>query len=176
MEKTSLHPILPEADVQALVANYLADPIFDNRRVIVLIPDHTRTAPLPVLFRAVSDVLKARVKVLNFMVALGTHQPLDEAALLNLVGLIPHERETTYATVGLLNHAWDNPHHLVRIGELNPSQVEILSEGLLHESVPLRLNRQILEHDVVLILGPVFPHEVVGFSGGNKYFFPGHHF
>ena len=173
MEKTSLHPILPEADVQALVANYLADPIFDNRRVIVLIPDHTRTAPLPVLFRAVSDVLKARVKVLNFMVALGTHQPLDEAALLNLVGLIPHERETTYATVGLLNHAWDNPHHLVRIGELNPSQVEILSEGLLHESVPLRLNRQILEHDVVLILGPVFPHEVVGFSGGNKYFFPG---
>ncbi len=173
MEKTSLHPILPEADVQALVANYLADPIFDNRRVLVLIPDHTRTAPLPVLFRAVSDVLKARVKVLNFMVALGTHQPLDEAALLNLVGLIPHERETTYATVGLLNHAWDNPHHLVQIGELNSSQVEILSEGLLHESVPLRLNRQILEHDVVLILGPVFPHEVVGFSGGNKYFFPG---
>ena len=173
MEKTSLHPILPEADVQALVANYLADPIFDNRRVLVLIPDHTRTAPLPVLFRAVSDVLKARVKVLNFMVALGTHQPLDEAALLNLVGLIPHERETAYAAVGLLNHAWDNPHHLVRIGELNPSQVEILSEGLLHESVPLRLNRQILEHDVVLILGPVFPHEVVGFSGGNTYFFPG---
>ncbi len=173
MEKTSLHPILSEADVRALVANYLADRIFDNRRVLVLIPDHTRTAPLPVLFRAVSDVLKTRVKVLNFMVALGTHQPLDEAALLNLVGLIQHERETTYATVGLLNHAWDNPHHLVRIGELNPSQVEIISEGLLHESVPLRLNRQILEHDVALILGPVFPHEVVGFSGGNKYFFPG---
>jgi nickel-dependent lactate racemase len=173
MEKTSLHPILSEADIQTLVAHYLADPIFDNRRVIVLIPDHTRTAPLPVLFRAVSDALKARVKALNFMVALGTHQPLDEAAMLNLVGLIPHERETTYAAVGLLNHSWDNPHHLVQIGELNPSQVEILSEGLLHESVPLRLNRQILEHDVVLILGPVFPHEVAGFSGGNKYFFPG---
>ena len=173
MEKTNLHPILSEADIQTLVAHYLADPIFDNRRVIVLIPDHTRTAPLPVLFRAVSDVLKARVKALNFMVALGTHQPLDEAALLSLVGLIPHERETTYAAVGLLNHSWDNPHHLVQIGELNSSQVEILSEGLLHESVPLRLNRQILEHDVVLILGPVFPHEVTGFSGGNKYFFPG---
>ena len=46
MEKTSLHPILPEADVQALVANYLADPIFDNRQVLVLIPDHTRTGTL----------------------------------------------------------------------------------------------------------------------------------
>ena len=48
MEKMSLHPILSEADIQTLVANYLADPIFDNRRVLVLIPDHTRTAPLPV--------------------------------------------------------------------------------------------------------------------------------
>ena len=69
MEKTSLHPILSAEDTQTLVADYLADPIFDNRRVLVLIPDHTRTAPLPVLFRAVSDVLTARVKVLNFMVA-----------------------------------------------------------------------------------------------------------
>jgi nickel-dependent lactate racemase len=98
---------------------------------------------------------------------------LDDDALLRLVGLTLQEKETSYRTVGLLNHAWDNPHHLVRIGELNPSRVETLSEGLLRESVPLRLNRQILEHDVVLILGPVFPHEVAGFSGGNKYFFPG---
>jgi nickel-dependent lactate racemase len=173
MDKTNLHPILSDAAIQDLVTDYLADSIFNDRRVLVLIPDHTRTAPLPVLFRAVSDVLKARVKVLNFMVALGTHQPLDETALLKLVGLTPHEKETAYGTVGLLNHAWDNPLHLVRIGELNASQVEILSEGLLHESVTLRLNRQILEHDVVLILGPVFPHEVAGFSGGNKYFFPG---
>jgi len=173
VDKTNLHPILSDAATQDLVTDYLADPIFNDRRVLVLIPDHTRTAPLPVLFRAVSDVLKARVKVLNFMVALGTHQPLDETALLQLVGLTPHEKETAYGSIGLLNHAWDNPQHLVRIGELNPSQVEILSEGLLHESVPLQLNRQILEHDVVLILGPVFPHEVAGFSGGNKYFFPG---
>jgi nickel-dependent lactate racemase len=39
--------------------------------------------------------------------------------------------------------------------------------------VPVRLNRAVVEHDVSLVVGPVFPHEVVGFSGGNKYFFPG---
>ena len=41
------------------------------------------------------------------------------------------------------------------------------------ERVDVRLNRAVVEHDVALVVGPVFPHEVVGFSGGNKYFFPG---
>src|SRR3712207_3871398 len=39
--------------------------------------------------------------------------------------------------------------------------------------VPVLLNRAVVEHDVALVLGPVLPHEVVGISGGNKYFFPG---
>jgi nickel-dependent lactate racemase len=39
--------------------------------------------------------------------------------------------------------------------------------------VLVRLNKLIFEYDQVIICGPVFPHEVVGFSGGNKYFFPG---
>ena len=43
----------------------------------------------------------------------------------------------------------------------------------MHEAVEVVLNRAVVEHDVSLVVGPVFPHEVVGFSGGNKYFFPG---
>jgi nickel-dependent lactate racemase len=39
--------------------------------------------------------------------------------------------------------------------------------------VPVLLNRAVVEHDVALVVGPVLPHEVVGMSGGNKYFFPG---
>lgn len=173
MKRTNQQSLLTITNIQNLVAEYLSDPIYDNRRVLVLIPDHTRTAPLSDLFRVVSGVLKKRVKILNFMVALGTHQPLDETRLLQLVGITAHEKETMYRNVGLLNHAWDNSRNLVQIGELDSSQVESLTEGLLHETVRLRLNSQILEHDVVLILSPVFPHEVAGFSGGNKYFFPG---
>ena len=41
------------------------------------------------------------------------------------------------------------------------------------QDVPVTLNRLVLDYDQLLICGPVFPHEVVGFSGGNKYFFPG---
>jgi nickel-dependent lactate racemase len=44
---------------------------------------------------------------------------------------------------------------------------------LLDTGVDVRVNRAVVDHDVALIVGPVLPHEVVGFSGGNKYLFPG---
>jgi nickel-dependent lactate racemase len=44
---------------------------------------------------------------------------------------------------------------------------------MLEHTARVRINRNVVEHDVTLIVGPVFPHEVVGFSGGNKYLFPG---
>ncbi len=43
----------------------------------------------------------------------------------------------------------------------------------LEGDVPVRINRHIFDYDHVLILGPTFPHEVAGFSGGAKYLFPG---
>jgi nickel-dependent lactate racemase len=48
-----------------------------------------------------------------------------------------------------------------------------LTEGRLRQDVPVALNRLATEYDHVLICGPVFPHEVAGFSGGAKYLFPG---
>jgi nickel-dependent lactate racemase len=75
--------------------------------------------------------------------------------------------------VGLFNHAWDNPAELVQIGMLTKADTEELSGGALSQEVPVQINRRIHDYDAALIVGPVFPHEVVGFSGGNKYFFPG---
>ena len=59
------------------------------------------------------------------------------------------------------------------LGTIPASRIAELSEGRLSAPVDVRLNRAVVEHDVALVVGPVFPHEVVGFSGGNKYFFPG---
>jgi nickel-dependent lactate racemase len=56
---------------------------------------------------------------------------------------------------------------------LTPSDVADLSAGILSEDVPIEINRRIFDYDLVLIAGPVFPHEVVGYSGGAKYLFPG---
>lgn len=147
-----------------------------RQRVLVLIPDHTRTAPLPQLFRLLLESLHD-VRKLDFMVALGTHPPLTEAQLCRLVGLSPEERQSTYAHIGLLNHSWDRPESLVQIGVLTQAQIRTLAGDIWHPSlggdVPVRINRAALDYDHLLILGPTFPHEVAGFSGGAKYLFPG---
>jgi nickel-dependent lactate racemase len=73
----------------------------------------------------------------------------------------------------IYNHRWDDPAALVTLGEISAEEVADITGGRLHRTVPVRLNRLILDYDYILICGPVFPHEVAGFSGGAKYFFPG---
>ena len=149
---------------------------YSKQRVLVLIPDHTRSLPLPLLFRSVVDAL-SDTQQLDFMVALGTHPPLDDDALCRLVGITPAERETTFSHVGLLNHDWQNPDTLTQIGTLTAARIQAIAGSHWHSSlggdVPVRINRAVHDYDHILILGPTFPHEVVGFSGGAKYLFPG---
>lgn len=147
-----------------------------NASVLVLIPDHTRTVPLPMLFRMLVAILHD-TRQLDFMVALGTHPPLSEAGLCALVGISPAERAGEYRHIGLLNHAWDDPNALVQVGVLEKAQIQRIAGEVWHPSLgddtPVRINRHALEYDHLLIVGPTFPHEVVGFSGGAKYLFPG---
>jgi nickel-dependent lactate racemase len=149
---------------------------FANQRVLVLIPDHTRSLPLSFLFRSLVDVLHDTAQ-LDFMVALGTHPPLTEDQLNQLVGITAEERRTQYAAHRILNHAWDDPAALKHIGVITQEEVKQIAGERWHpslgEEVPVRINKTVFEYDHILILGPTFPHEVVGFSGGAKYLFPG---
>jgi lactate racemase len=147
-----------------------------NQRVLVLIPDHTRSLPLPFLFRALVDVLHS-AKQLDFMVALGTHPPLSEESVHKLVGITAEERTTKFKHVGLLNHVWDTPSALTSLGVMEQDEIKQIAGSNWHSSLPdevdIRINKTAIEYDHVIILGPTFPHEVVGFSGGAKYLFPG---
>jgi nickel-dependent lactate racemase len=149
---------------------------FTNQRILVLIPDHTRSLPLPFLFRTLVEILRG-TKQLDFMVALGTHPALPEESLNKLVGITAEERSTQYATIGLLNHAWDTSSVLITLGTMEQDEIKQIAGTRWHESLPdrvdIRINKAVLEYDHILILGPTFPHEVVGFSGGAKYLFPG---
>jgi lactate racemase len=149
---------------------------FSNQKVLVLIPDHTRSLPLPFLFRALVDILHD-TRQLDFMVALGTHPGLTVESMNRLVGITSEERATRFAKIGLLNHAWENPNALTRIGTFEQDQIKQIAGDHWHSSLPdrveIRINKAALEYDHILILGPTFPHEVVGFSGGAKYLFPG---
>ncbi|MBG0784236.1 MAG: DUF2088 domain-containing protein [Anaerolineaceae bacterium] len=166
---------LTQEEVRLVLQNGSADQ-FKGKRVLVLIPDHTRTLPLPFLFRELVDILKD-TRQLDFMVALGTHPKLDEQSLCKLVGISIEERKTTYEKIGLLNHAWNEPEALKKIGEISKEEVQQIAGDLWHPSlggdVDVRINKSVFDYDHILILGPTFPHEVAGFSGGDKYLFPG---
>jgi lactate racemase len=147
-----------------------------DARVLVLVPDHTRTVPLPLLFRELVDVL-AHSRELEVMVALGTHPPLSEERLNALLGLDTAERAGRFGHVRIGNHAWGDPDTLVSLGTLGEERIAAIAGDRWHPTlggdVDVRINRRVLEVDHVVILGPTFPHEVVGFSGGYKYYFPG---
>ena len=164
---------LSDSEVQQRIAERLDISDFSGKRVLLIVPDATRTAPLPLLFEAVHGRLSGEASQVDVLVALGTHPAMPEEAICRLLGISADDRAGRYASVGLFNHEWDNPERLATIGELTKKDVEEISGGLLSLDVPVQINSRIRDYDVLLVMGPVFPHEVVGFSGGNKYFFPG---
>lgn len=144
-----------------------------GRKVLVIVPDLTRTAPVGPVFKSFYRRIAQECRTLDVMVALGTHQPLDEASICKRLELTAEERAGEFAAPQFLNHEWDNPEALHLLGHIPADTIRELSEGLFAMDVPVSINRRLLEYDRVVIIGPVFPHEVVGFSGGNKYLFPG---
>ncbi len=149
---------------------------FTRQKVLVIIPDHTRTLPLPMLFRQLVGLLHDTQR-LDFMVALGTHPPMSEENLNKLVGITAEERKTNFKRISLLNHAWNDASVLTTIGTLEQDEIRSIAGDSWHPSLPdrvdIRLNQAALEYDHIIILGPTFPHEVAGYSGGAKYLIPG---
>jgi nickel-dependent lactate racemase len=177
--KGSTNTILTTDDVQQLLNSAFdntlagAEQDYAGKRVLAIIPDGTRTAPIPMMFRLLNEQLGSRVEQLDYIIALGTHPPMPQEAIDHLVGMMEDEQAQRYPNVEIFNHEWHNPNILYTIGIIPHSEVAELSGGLLVDDVPVTLNRLVLEYDLLLICGPVFPHEVAGFSGGAKYLFPG---
>ena len=165
--------VLSEERVTAFVVEQLAARNFDGRSVCVIVPDATRSCPLPLLLSAVHNALTGRATKVTVLIALGTHAAMTEAQLARHLGYPTGDSAARYPGMTVLNHAWAEPETFVSLGVISAERVAELSEGRLRDPVDVRLNRAVVEHDVALVVGPVFPHEVVGFSGGNKYFFPG---
>jgi len=144
-----------------------------GRRVLLIAPDHTRTAPIGLMFRVLHALIAPEASAFDVLIALGTHPPMTEDAIQERFAMTSEDRNTVFARTNFYNHRWDDPQQLVSIGTIAEEDVASISGGLMHEKVDVTINRLALEYDLLLILGPTFPHEVVGFSGGNKYLFPG---
>jgi nickel-dependent lactate racemase len=164
---------LTDADVAALVAEALPVASYQGKRVLLVVPDHTRTAPVGLMFKQIAAQIGGATKALDVMIALGTHPPMSEEAICGRLEITVEERRSCYSKVQFLNHEWDNPAALQEVGVIPAADIAALTDGLFSMDVPVEINRQVFNYDQVIIVGPVFPHEVVGFSGGNKYLFPG---
>lgn len=144
-----------------------------GKRVLAVIPDHTRSAPVDVMFRELYGVLADTAAAFDVLVALGTHPPMSMEQIYERVGITAAEHEQKYSKTKFFNHLWKDPDSLAVVGTIPKETVAEISDGRFEMAVNLTVNKLVLEYDHVMIVGPVFPHEVVGFSGGNKYLFPG---
>ena len=167
-----MKPVSKE-NVSEIVASACPIKDYRDKKILLVIPDGTRTAPIGLMFQTLFNQIGDVAKNLDVLIALGTHQPMSEAAICGRLDISEAERREKYRKVRFFNHAWDNPDALRHVGTISSEEIKKLSGGLFAMDVPVEINKLVFDYDQIIIIGPVFPHEVVGFSGGNKYLFPG---
>jgi nickel-dependent lactate racemase len=165
--------LLTEANVAEICDRALADWKPEGKRVLFIVPDHSRTCPLDMMFRLLYERLANRVKALDFLIALGTHPPMPQDQIYKRMGITANDHTSRYPKARFFNHEWKNPKHITSVGRLPRKEIRDITEGRFEMDVDVTCNRMVHDYDLLVIIGPVFPHEVVGFSGGNKYLFPG---
>ena len=162
-----LQPSAPKgaADARALIGAALDSPVgcpplvelaAGKRRVVVLVPDATRRAHLPIVLPALLERLErggVDTGDVTILVACGTHPRVPEAALEALLGPLPRG-------VRALQHDARDDGALVRVG--------VLASG-----EPVRLHRAAVEADLLLAISALAHHYFAGFTGGPKMVFPG---
>ncbi len=160
--------MLSYEEIYNLCKNELEIRDLKNKKIIVILPDTTRSGPTSFFFKILLDILSPKVKKLDFLIALGTHPLISDEKIKNFLDLKGEEK-----FVNIYQHRWNNPENLKTIGIIKKEKIMEISKGLMEEDVEIKVNSLIFNYDEIIIYGPVFPHEVVGFSGGYKYFFPG---
>src|ERR671939_298595 len=164
---------LAPSELRAIIEQALLS-IGPDARVLAIIPDKTRDDNTDLLFPFAAEILAERhIAQFDALIAQGTHMPMTEEEKRSKIGLLDGTQAPGLGHI--YDHQWNRPEELVNIGELSAERVQELTGGLIKEAVPVNLNRLLGPgiYDTVLIFGATVPHEVAGFAGGAKYFFPG---
>lgn len=163
---------LSAEELREIVAEALAN-IEPGERVLAIIPDKTRDDNTNQLLPFAAQILtQKRIARFDALIAQGTHGPMTEAEKCAKIGWT---RIAPGVVSQIFDHRWDRDDELVTLGELTAAQIADLTDGLMREPVRVRINALLASgrYDSVLVFGATMPHEVAGFAGGAKYFFPG---
>ena len=169
----SLERPLGNEEIRRICGEALGHLNLAGKKILVLIPDHTRHARIDQFFHLLFDLLGSSVQNLDYLIATGTHADMEPERIYRHVGITKRDHETTYKKVRFFNHEHNNPEALATIGRLEAGEVRELTNGVFTEPIDVTINRKILEYDHIVMVTPVVTHESMGFAGGNKYFFPG---
>ncbi len=169
----SLDADLSAAELRLIVEESLVG-IAPQSKMLAIVPDKTRDDNTDLLFPFAAEILAARkVEKFDALVAQGTHAPMNRAEKRAKLGI--GDGETIPGLGRVFDHHWRDPNELTTIGKLSAETVGELTNGLFEKAIPLSINKLLASgnYDYVLIFGSTVPHEVAGFAGGAKYFFPG---
>ncbi|MEA3226617.1 MAG: lactate racemase domain-containing protein [Planctomycetota bacterium] len=173
IERQNKNGFVEDEQAREAMAEFFAQNDCTDKQILVIIPDNTRSGPIGDMFKLMYEFLGSKAKAVDCLVALGTHQAMSNEQICVRLSMTPDERESKYAAVRFFNHEWEKPEAFTSLGKITPDEIEKITDGLFREEIDVSINKLIFDYDEFFILGPVFPHEVVGFSGGHKYVFPG---
>ena len=130
------------------------------KKVLIIPPDITRYhSNAGFITNYYYHKLKDSAQI-DILPALGTHDPMTPEEVLDMYGDIPFDN--------FIVHNWRED--VVKVGEVPKSYVKEITEGLWEESVTLELNKIILDpsYDLIISVGQVVPHEVIGMANHSK--------
>lgn len=157
---------LTPAKIQEIVhASVRAFAVPEGGRVLAIIPDATRSFE-PLVMHAFLEACPNT----DLLVATGTHRAMTDAEVAKF--LDSEARPELFHSVKVYNHSIA-PEGLVDVGVIAKDTAMELSGGNVPMDIEVTINKLIFQYDLAVIVGPVFPHEVIGMSGGYKYLFPG---
>lgn len=154
-----------EARIEAALEAALAPVLPKLKKVLLLPPDYTRLhSGAGLITRTLYNALSPACQV-DILPTLGTHVPVTQTEWRAMFGDVPFER--------MIVHNWRNDVEL--IGEVPGNFVKEVSEGLMDQPIPVEVNRRLLDpsYDLILSIGQVVPHEVVGMANHTKNVFVG---
>ena len=136
------------------------------KKVLILPPDYTRMySGAGKITNMYYNLLKDNC-IVDIMPALGTHRPVTKEESEIFFGKdIPYEK--------IIVHNWRND--VVKIGEVPREFVKSVSEGLVDTKIDVEINKRLLDksYDLIISIGQVVPHEVVGMANYSKNIFVG---
>ena len=149
--------LIKEALVHPIKAGRLSHQVRDKKKILIIVDDQTRMTPVPIILPYLLDELgegRSDSPEITFLIGLGTHQPMDEEAIVRKMG---KEIASRYP---VMNHAWWDPAQLTFIGETD-------------SHIPIFVNKLARDADFIIGIGQIVPHRVSGFSGGGNIVQPG---